>query len=160
MILRLDFLQDLNCFEIKEIVNIYKKLQSNRPIDLPNKTKLDDLKKLFKLAVHQAVKGSASFELINKEIALTEDDFDPTKLSDLKTERIISFYTVKNDPKNVANEIRNFLYPDFNDNRKEFLISLINKLAEYNIFVFEFIETWNKKENVSTLANKRLETSQ
>jgi Zn-dependent peptidase ImmA (M78 family) len=72
-----------------------------------------------------------------------------SKLSDLKTDRILSFYTVKNDPKKVANEIRKFLYPDFNDDKKEFLISLINKLSEYNIYVFEFIETWNKKEKAN-----------
>ena len=78
-----DFLQDLDCFEIKKIVEIYKKIQSD-PQDLPAKTKLDDLKKLFKVATHKAVVGSASFELINTQQALTEDDFNPDKLSALK----------------------------------------------------------------------------
>jgi hypothetical protein len=80
-----DFLQDLDCFEIKEIVEIYKKVQS-KPEDLPAKTKLDHVKKLFKVATHKAVMGSASFELINPQKALTENDFDPTKLSALKNQ--------------------------------------------------------------------------
>ena len=80
-----DFLQDLDCFEIKKIVEIYKKVQSD-PENLPAKTKLDDVKKLFKVATHKAVMGSASFELINPQKALTENDFDPTKLSDLKNQ--------------------------------------------------------------------------
>lgn len=80
-----DFLQDLDCFEIKEIVEIYKKVQSDSK-DLPAKTKLDDVKKLFKVATHKAVMGSASFELITQANALTENDFDPTKLSALKNQ--------------------------------------------------------------------------
>jgi Zn-dependent peptidase ImmA (M78 family) len=72
-----------------------------------------------------------------------------SKLSDLKMDRLLSFYTIKNSPKKVANEVREYLYPDFNKNRKEFLKSLINKFADYNILVFEFIETWNKKERAN-----------
>jgi Zn-dependent peptidase ImmA (M78 family) len=72
-----------------------------------------------------------------------------SKLSDLKMDRILPFYNVKNNPKKVANEVREYLYPDFNKDRKEFLKSLINKFAEYNILVFEFIETWNKKERAN-----------
>jgi len=72
-----------------------------------------------------------------------------SKLSDLKIDRILPFYTVKNDSKKVAHEIRESLYPVFNKDLKEFLKSLINKFAEYNIFVFEFIETWNKKEKAN-----------
>jgi Zn-dependent peptidase ImmA (M78 family) len=71
------------------------------------------------------------------------------KLSGLKTNRILSFYTIKNDPKKVAAELRNSVYPDFNRDKKEFLKSLINKFAEYNILVFEFVEIWNKKERAN-----------
>ena len=80
-----DFLQDLDCFEVKEIVKIWERAQTNTE-SLPTKAKNDDLRKLFKLATHKAVMGSARFELINQEKALTEGDFDPTKLSDLKTQ--------------------------------------------------------------------------
>jgi len=69
-----------------------------------------------------------------------------SKLSDLKIDRILPFYNIKNNPKKVASEVRKHLYPEFNYNKKEFLKSLINELSEYNILVFEFIETWNKKE--------------
>ncbi len=72
-----------------------------------------------------------------------------SKLSDLKTDRLLPVYTVKNSPKKVANEVRKYLYPDFKRNRKDFLKSLINKFADYNILVFEFIETWNKKERAN-----------
>lgn len=72
-----------------------------------------------------------------------------SKLSDLKMERILKVYTLKDSPKKVANEVRTLVYPSFNRDRKEFLKSLINKFAEYNILVFEFIETWNKKERAN-----------
>lgn len=72
-----------------------------------------------------------------------------SKLADYKTERKIPFYTIRDNPKKVAAEIRKQLYPDFNKNRKTFLKSLINIFAEHNILVFEFIETWNKKEKAN-----------
>ena len=72
-----------------------------------------------------------------------------SKLSDLKMERILPLYNVRNNPKKVAAETRKTLYPEFNKDRKEFLKLLIGKLADHNILVFEFIETWNKKERAN-----------
>jgi Zn-dependent peptidase ImmA (M78 family) len=72
-----------------------------------------------------------------------------SKLSDLKMERLLPIYALRDSPQKVANEVRETLYPYFNKDRKEFLKSLINKFAEYNILVFEFIETWNKKERAN-----------
>jgi Zn-dependent peptidase ImmA (M78 family) len=71
------------------------------------------------------------------------------KLAEIKIDRKLPFYTIQSDPKQTANEIRNFLYPQFNSDLKEFLKSLISKFAEYNILVFEFVETWNKKEKAN-----------
>jgi Zn-dependent peptidase ImmA (M78 family) len=73
-----------------------------------------------------------------------------SKLAELKTEeRTLPVFNTKNNPKNVADEIRTILYPGFNKDRKAFLKSLINKLAEFNILVFEFVENWNKKEKAN-----------
>jgi Zn-dependent peptidase ImmA (M78 family) len=72
-----------------------------------------------------------------------------SKLADLKTERILPVFNVKQNPKIVAKEVRQLLYPLFNKDRKIFLKSLINKFAEHNILVFEFIENWNKKEKAN-----------
>lgn len=72
-----------------------------------------------------------------------------SKLADFKTERTLPSFTIKSNPKKVAEEIRKILYPKFNTDRKKFLKSLIGKFAENNIVVFEFIETWNKKEKAN-----------
>lgn len=72
-----------------------------------------------------------------------------SKLSDLKHARILPVFTVKDEPKEVAEEIREKLYPGFITYKKEFLKLLIAKFAEYNILVFEFVENWNKKEKVN-----------
>ncbi len=71
------------------------------------------------------------------------------KLAELNIERILPIFTINEDPKSVAKQLRNNLYPDFNPIPKEFLRSLIAKLARYNILVFEFVETWNKKEKAN-----------
>ena len=72
-----------------------------------------------------------------------------SKLSDLDIDRIFKYYKVTDDPKLVAKEIREHLYPNYTSNLKEFLKSLIAKFAEYNILVFEFVETWNKKDKAN-----------
>jgi Zn-dependent peptidase ImmA (M78 family) len=72
-----------------------------------------------------------------------------SKLVDFEINRKLPFYSISNDPQIVAQEIRKILYPGFNKDRRTFLKSLINKFSEHKILVFEFIETWNKKEKAN-----------
>lgn len=71
------------------------------------------------------------------------------KLADLNIRRVFNIYKLSDDPKTVAEEIREYLYPTFVLDLKEFLRALIIKLAEHNILVFEFVETWNKKDKAN-----------
>lgn len=71
------------------------------------------------------------------------------KLSDLDFKRQIKKYSINQNPNEVADEIRNVLYPQFDRNRRNFLKALISKFASKNILVFEFIETWNKKDKAN-----------
>ncbi len=71
------------------------------------------------------------------------------KLADLNMDRTLSVYTIQQNPKLVARDLREIFYPEFNSTPKEFLRSIIGKLAENNILVFEFVETWNKKEKAN-----------
>lgn len=72
-----------------------------------------------------------------------------SKLADFKNERTLPFYTLKNNPKKVAEEVRKQIYPAFYKDHKRFLKSIITKLADYNVLVFEFIESWKKKEKAN-----------
>jgi len=71
------------------------------------------------------------------------------KLSELDFKRKIRKYTIEENPKEVAEKVRKRFYPEFNKNKRDFLKALISKFAENNILVFEFIETWNKKEKAN-----------
>lgn len=71
------------------------------------------------------------------------------ELSDIKFERQLPVFKISNNPKNAASEIRQLINPTFNANSKDYLKELINKLAEKNILVFEFVETWNKKDKAN-----------
>lgn len=72
------------------------------------------------------------------------------KLSELKFERSIPVFKTSQDPQKVAFKMREFLYPEyFTPNKRDFLKALIFKFSESNILVFEFIETWNKKERAN-----------
>ncbi len=73
-----------------------------------------------------------------------------SKLSDVHFERKIPIYSIKDNPRKVAEEIRKLLYPnEFSPVLRDFLKELISKFAENNIMVFEFIETWNKKDTAN-----------
>ncbi|MHB1920998.1 MAG: ImmA/IrrE family metallo-endopeptidase [Chitinophagaceae bacterium] len=90
------------------------------------------------------------------------------KLAEINMERTIPVYKVQDNPKSLANKIRSIIKLEFTTDKKEFLKSLIGKLAEHNILVFEFVETWNKKDkanidgfflNPNVIVLKRQQTS-
>lgn len=72
-----------------------------------------------------------------------------SKLAEINIERTLPVFTKRDDPKLVAWKIRKNLYPEFDPLPKEFLRALISTFADNNILVFEFVETWNKKEKVN-----------
>ncbi len=71
------------------------------------------------------------------------------KLSNLKINRILSYYSIQDNPKEIANNLRSILYPKNYQGNKELLKGLINNLAEYNVFVYEFVDTHNKREKAN-----------
>lgn len=71
------------------------------------------------------------------------------KLSDLDFNRKIRKYSISDNPEIIASKARKAIYPKFVSNRRDFLKGLISSLASKNILVFEFIETWNKKEKAN-----------
>ncbi len=71
------------------------------------------------------------------------------KLAGVDLKRLIPTFTITDPPDEVASEIRSNYYPTFNQDLKAFLKSLIFGFAERNILVFEFVETWNKKEKAN-----------
>ena len=91
-----------------------------------------------------------------------------SKLAELQIDRILPVFTIHQDPRKVAEQIRKKLYPNFAPVPKDFLRALISTFAENNILVFEFVETWNKKEkanidgfflNPNVIVLKRQQTS-
>lgn len=71
------------------------------------------------------------------------------KLSDFNIKRLVPVFKIANDPKEVAETIRQVLYPNYAKRKRDFLKAFIEKLAENNILVFEFVETHNKKEKAN-----------
>ena len=71
------------------------------------------------------------------------------KLSDFKLERKLPVFNTSDNPKTVAFEVRTSLYPEFVEEKRDFLKNLIERLADANILVFEFVETHNKKEKAN-----------
>ena len=73
-----------------------------------------------------------------------------SKMTELNLERKFRVYSVQDNPLDVAFEIRKELYPSIKTKSlRDFLKLLINSFADSNIMVFEFIETWNKKDKAN-----------
>lgn len=69
-----------------------------------------------------------------------------SKLSGYEIGRKLNIFSVTDSPEEVASQVRENLHPDKQINRdRDFLRALIDKLAEYNILVLEFVESWNRK---------------
>lgn len=71
------------------------------------------------------------------------------KLANLKSIRFFQVYKISDNPRTVAGEIRELIFPTFTIDLKEFLKALITRFAERNILVFEFVEYWNQKEKAN-----------
>lgn len=71
------------------------------------------------------------------------------KLSKLNIQPNIAHYSIKDNPIEIAHIARNYFYPGNIKDTKKFLVAMINKCAEHNVFVFEYIESWNKKEKTN-----------
>lgn len=71
------------------------------------------------------------------------------KLSNLNVDRILPVYNVQDNPSKVASELRKILFPGKHKSMKEFLKAFIANLADYNVTVFEFVDTHNKREKAN-----------
>lgn len=61
-----------------------------------------------------------------------------------------SAFNIESNPKDVADNVRAILIPEkYIKDHREFLKEMIARLAEINVYVFEFVETWNKKEKAT-----------
>ena len=70
-------------------------------------------------------------------------------LSGIEIPRTLDKYTINDNPREIAQKIRKKLFPTAMSKRqtdRDFLIMLIEKLADENIVVSEFHEQWNTKE--------------
>jgi Zn-dependent peptidase ImmA (M78 family) len=90
---------------------------------------------------------------LNLEARKMVDKFETLKstldtynaLADVSFERLLPSYTVKDNPRETARTISALLKMRSHKDEKEHLKFMINQLAKLNIYVFEYIETPNKK---------------
>lgn len=142
------FNNEIKLSHLKRVDKIFNKGLSYY-IDPKNLTKSKEESIFFRKDNFNAELNLGAKQIVNKfeeeKIAFST----LAKLSDFKLKRVVSVSKVSDNPKDVALEIRKILYPDFHQEKRDFLKSFINKLAENNILVFEFIETHNKKEKAN-----------
>lgn len=136
---------------LKRIDNIFHKglpfFLDFSPIDMNQKTKV-----FFRKSRFQSILSIEDKRLV--------DSFESLKglldsyriLTDTITfeYRLHNTFTINHNPKKVADQVRATLIPEKNiKDHREFLKVMIANLAEINVYVFEFVETWNKREKAS-----------
>ncbi|MCD4772784.1 MAG: ImmA/IrrE family metallo-endopeptidase [Bacteroidales bacterium] len=140
-----------NTIKISYLKKIDKIFNKGLPfyLDPKNLTKSKEASIFFRKKRFNSELNISAKKIVNKfeEIKISLSAI--SKLAEINNSRTIPVFSTNDNPKNVAQKIRNFLYPDFTQNHKEFLKLLISKFAENNILVFEFVETWNKKETAN-----------
>lgn len=70
-------------------------------------------------------------------------------LSDIPIVNKLPRLTIQTNPKEAAFSLRNAILPTFMDDKRTFLKNYINKLGDLNVIVFEFVDTFNKKEKAN-----------
>lgn len=94
---------------------------------------------------------------LNLEARKMVDKFESLKktldtysiLADVRFERLLPSYSVNDDARNTANIVRELLKIRNHKDEKKHLEFLINQLAKFNVYVFEFVESPNKKEKTN-----------
>ena len=71
------------------------------------------------------------------------------KLSRFHIESSVEHCTTEDSPMDIAMKAREYFYPGKINDDRAFLKALIGQCAEQGIFVFEYVETWNKKEKTN-----------
>ena len=96
---------------------------------------------LFEISRNKQIVNKFEEEKLNFDTLL--------KLSDIDSDRILPVFKTSEIPEICASIIRKLIYPSENGTPKQFLKNLISKLAENNVLVFEFVESYNKKDKAN-----------
>ena len=117
------------------------------PIDLNQKAKI-----FFRKSRFQSVLSMEDKRLVDSFETLKSLLDGYRTLTDTFTSeyQLHNSFTIEHSPKDVADRVRDMLIPAKNiKEHREFLKKMITKLAEINVYVFEFVETWNKRERAT-----------
>ena len=89
---------------------------------------------------------NSELNLESKKIVTHFEDFKNNftaiaKLSEVQLSRKVPVFAVNQNPRQVANAIRQSLYPEFKVEKRDFLKLFIGQLGSADILVSEFVET-------------------
>lgn len=117
------------------------------PIDLNRQTKI-----FFRKTRFQSVLSMEDKRLVDSFESLKSLLDGYRTLTDTLTDeyQLHNSFTIEQNPKYAADQVRGMLIPEQNiKDHREFLKAIIANLAAINVYVFEFIETWNKRERAT-----------
>ena len=133
---------------LKKIDNVFEK-GIHYYLDVSPPIKSKDVSIFFRKQTFGADLNMGAIKVVNQYEELKHSMSALAKSADIKIERKLPLFRVGDDPIKAADDMRRLIAPQFASNLKEYLRNLIESISQFNIYVFEFVETWNKKEKAN-----------
>lgn len=139
------FTNDIKISLLKKIDELFNK-GLNYYIDPKNIERSKEESIFFRKNSFNADLNIGSKKIVNKFEEEKISFSTLAKLSDLRVDRIIPLFKVSDRPEDVAYKVKEDIQLEFKKDKRKFLNSFINALADKNILVFEFIERHNTRD--------------
>lgn len=109
-------------------------------LDLSDPVETENTSVFFRKEQFQTPLNLGAYQRVNSFEDLAKKVNYFARKASLELDRKLSVYTPLHAPDEVAAELRAQLHPGKQKNKRDFLKSLIARLAELNVLVFEFVE--------------------
>lgn len=103
----------------------------------------------FRKASFEIEPNLAATQIVNQFEELKLRLSTMAKIAGFNFSRQLPLCTLADNPDDIGLQVREAVGIDFKVGLRDYLKSLINSLGNKNVFVFEFVETWNKKHKVN-----------
>lgn len=142
------FQENIKINTLKKIDKIFEK-GINYYLDFSPPINTKDVSIFFRKQSFGADLNIGAVKIVNYYEELKHSMSALAKSAEIKLQRKLPIFRATDNPSAVAKDVREILAPEFTSNLRDYLKNLIECISNTNIYVFEFVETWNKKEKAN-----------
>ena len=133
---------------LKRIDKVFEK-GINYYLDFSPPVKSQDVSILFRKQSFGSDLNIGAIKVVNQYEELKHSLSAVAHSAKIQLIRKLPVFSITDNPHVVAKKIRKILAPQFVPTLRDYLKGLIECISNENVYVFEFVETWNKKEKAN-----------